>query len=48
MDDVPPNEVMWEFCRDGGIDGIFQDDQEGVQTYPIPFDDQLFLGEVVR
>ena len=48
MDGVPPNEVMWEFFvgECGGIDGIFQEDQEGVQAYPVPFEDQLFLGNV--
>ena len=48
MDGVPPNEVMWDFFTDecGGIDGIFQEGQEAVQAYPVPFEDQLFLGNV--
>ena len=39
---------MWEFFvgECGGVDGIFQEGQEGVQAYPVPFEDHLFLGNV--
>jgi hypothetical protein len=48
MDGVSPNAVMWDFFNGecGGVDGISQEVYHGVQAFPVPFEDQLFLGSV--
>ena len=48
MDGVSPNRIIWDFfSREcGGIDGISFESYDRVQAFPVPFEDQLFLGNV--
>ena len=48
MDGVSPNAVMWEFFTGacGSVDDTSQEVHDGVQAFPVPFEDQLFLGSV--
>ena len=46
MDGVSPNVVMWEFFTGecGGVNGISLEANDGFPTFPVPFEDRLFLG----
>ncbi|MDA0940928.1 MAG: alpha/beta hydrolase-fold protein [Bacteroidetes bacterium] len=48
MDGVSPNRIIWDFFSGvcGGVDAISYETHDRVQASPVPFGDQLFLGNI--
>ena len=48
MDGVSPNRIIWDFFSGvcGGVDAISYVIHDRVQAFPVPFGDQLFLGNI--
>jgi len=48
MDGLSPNGIMWEFFNGecGVVDGISQESIAQFQAFPVPFEDQIFLGSL--
>ena len=48
MDGVSPNRIIWDFFSGvcGGVDAISYETHDRVQAFPVPFGDQLFLGNI--
>ena len=48
MDGVSPNRIIWDFYSGvcGGVDAISYEIHDRVQAFPVPFGDQLFLGNI--
>jgi len=48
MDGVSPNRIIWDFFSGvcGGVDAISYETHDRVQAFPVPFGDQLFIGNI--
>ena len=48
MDGVSPNRIIWDFFSGvcGGVDAISCETHDRVQAFPVPFGDQLFIGNI--